>query len=321
MTETTVLVIDNPQGSYLDPLRRLPESLHVTISDQLDVLQDVAPKADVIMIAGDPKLLEAVFPMATRLRWLHSFSAGVEAYLIPEVVRSPVVMTNARGVFKDSLAEFVITSALYFAKDLRRMLRNQEAGVWERYDVEVIGGKVMGIVGYGETGRACAKLARPFGMTLIGLRRRPELSEGDPLLDRVFGAHRLLELLALSDYIVLAAPATRDTRKLIGESEINAMKREAVVINVGRGWSIDEAALVRALEENRIRGAALDVFETEPLPAGHPFYRLKNLLLSAHIADHTPDWQALSLGFFLENLDRFVKGEPLENIVDKYAGY
>ncbi len=160
MAETTVLVIDNPQGNYLEPLRRLPESLHVTISDQLDVLQEVAPKADVIMIAADVKLLEAVFPKATRLRWLHSFSAGVESYLIPDVVRSPVVMTNARGVFKESLAEFVITSALYFAKDLRRMLRNQEARVWERYDVEEIGGKVMGIIGYGETGRACAKLAR-----------------------------------------------------------------------------------------------------------------------------------------------------------------
>ncbi len=120
---------------------------------------------------------------------------------------------------------------------------------------------------------------------------------------------------------MLAAPATRQTRKLIGEAEINAMKREAVLINVGRGWSIDEAALVRALEGNRIRGAALDVFETEPLPAGHAFYGLDNLLLSPHIADHTPDWQALSLQFFLENLERFVKGQPLENIVDKHAGY
>jgi phosphoglycerate dehydrogenase-like enzyme len=321
MTETMVLVIDNPQDDYLKPLRRLPEPLHITITDQLEVLEDAAPKADVIMIAADPKLLESIFPKATRLRWLHSFSAGVETYLFPELVRSPVVMTNARGVFKKSLAEFVMTSALYFAKNLRRMLRNQEAGVWERYDVEELRGKVMGIIGYGETGRACAELARPFGMTLFGLRRRPKLSQGDPLLDRVFGADRLLEMLALSDYVVLAAPATRETRKLIGEPEINAMKREAVLINVGRGWSVDEAALVLALEGNRIRGAVLDVFETEPLPAGHAFYGAKNLLISPHTADHTPDWQALSLQFFLENLERFVEGLPLENIVDKQAGY
>jgi phosphoglycerate dehydrogenase-like enzyme len=321
MTQTTVLVIENPASAHLEPLRRPPESVRFIVSDQLGVLEDAAPQADVIMVAGDPSLLCAVFPKAARLRWLHSFSAGVESYLFPELVESPVLMTNARGVFKKSLAEFVMTSALYFAKDLRRMLRNQDTGVWERYDVEEIGGKVMGIVGYGETGRACAQLARPFGMTLIGLRRRPELSQGDPLLDRVFGADRLLELLGVSDYVVLAAPATPATCKLIGEPEINAMKREAVLINVGRGWSVDEAALVRALEANRIRGAALDVFETEPLPAGHAFYRVKNLLLSPHLADHTPDWQALSLRFFLENLDRFLKGQPLENIVDKHAGY
>jgi phosphoglycerate dehydrogenase-like enzyme len=321
MTKTAVLVIDNPKADYLEPLRRLPEPLRITISDQFEVLQGSAPEADVIMNIADPKLLRAIFPKAARLRWLHSFSAGVESVLFPELVASTVVLTNARGVFKRPLAEFVITSALYFAKGLRRMLRNQEAGVWAQYDVDPLQGKVMGIIGYGETGRACAELARAFGMTLFGLRRRPELSQGDPLLDRVFGTEGLLEMLTLSDYVVLAAPATHATRKLVGEPEINAMKPEAVLINVGRGLSVDDAALIRALEGNRIRGAALDVFATEPLPAGHPFYGLKNLLLSPHIADHTPDWQALSLQFFLDNLQRFVEGLPLQNIVDKHAGY
>jgi phosphoglycerate dehydrogenase-like enzyme len=321
MTKATVLVIDNPKCDYLEPLRRLPESLNIIISDQLEVLQGAAPEADVIMIAEYPMLLRAVFPHAGRLRWVHSFSAGVETFLFPELVSSPVVMTNARGVFKKSLAEFVITSALFFAKNMRHMLRIQEAGLWEPYDMEEIRGKVMGIVGYGETGRACAELARPFGMTIFGLRRRPTLSPGAPLLDRVFGMDALLDMLALSDYVVLAVPATRETHKLIGEPEIRAMKPQAVLINVGRGWSLDEAALIRALEENRIRGAALDVVETEPLPAGHPLYRAKNLLLSPHTADHVPGWQALSMQFFLDNLQRFVEGLPLQNLVDKQAGY
>ena len=108
---------------------------------------------------------------------------------------------------------------------------------------------------------------------------------------------------------------------MIGEPELGAMKRTAVLINVGRGWSVDEAALVRALEGDRIRGAALDVFETEPLPAGHALYRVKNLLLSPHTADHIPGWQDLSLQFFLANLERFVQGLPVENVVDKHAGY
>jgi phosphoglycerate dehydrogenase-like enzyme len=321
MAEPIVLVIDNPQNDYLAPLRRPSESLKVVISEQLNVLQEVAPEAEVIMIVGDPALLRAIFPRAARLRWLHSFSAGVEAVLFPELVASPVVLTNARGVYKSALAEFVIASALYFAKDLPRMLRNREAGLWDRYDVAELRGKSMGIVGYGETGRACAELARPFGMTLYGLRRRPELSQGDPLLTRVFGADGLLELLALCDYVVLAAPSTSATRRLIGEREIAAMKRHAVLINVGRGSSLDEAALIRALAGDRIRGAALDVFEAEPLPAGHAFWGVKNLLLSPHIADHTPRWQGLSVQFFLKNLQRFVQGLPLHNVVDKHAGY
>ena len=321
MAKTTVLVIDNPQPDYLKPLKQLPESLEIVISDQLEALQGAAPRADAIMIASGPELLRAIFPHAARLRWIHSFSAGVESYLFPELIASPVVMTNARGVFKRSLAEFVITSALYFAKDLPRMVRNQETGVWERYEVAEIRGKVMGIIGYGETGRACAELARPFGMSLFGLRRRPELSEGDPLLDRVFGTDGLMEMLALADYVVLAAPATHPTSKLMGETQIRAMNPQAVLINVGRGWSVDEAALIRALTEDRIRGAALDVFETEPLPAGHPFFGVKNLLLSPHIADRAPGWQSLSVQFFLENLERFVAGVPLQNIVDKHAGY
>jgi phosphoglycerate dehydrogenase-like enzyme len=321
LTKTTVLVIDNPQADYLTPLRQLPESLNIIVSDQLEVLQDAAPEADVIMIVDDPMLLQAVFPKAARLQWLHSFYAGLESALFPELVESPVVMTNAQGVFKKSLAEFVMTSALYFAKDLRRMLRNQEAGVWEQYDVEELQGRVMGIIGYGGIGRACAELARPFGMSILGLRRRPQLSQADPLLDRIFSPEGLSEVLALSDYVVLTAPATAATRKLIGEPEIQAMKRHAVLINVGRGWSVDEAAMIRALKGDRIRGAALDVFETEPLPACHPFYGLKNLLLSPHSADHTLGWRGLAIQCFMENLRRFAEGLPLQNIVDKRAGY
>jgi phosphoglycerate dehydrogenase-like enzyme len=321
MTPTSLLVIDDPQAAYLAPLRRLPPYLNVVISDRLDILQAEAPKAEAMLLSGDPDLLRAIFSAATRLRWLQTLSAGIESVLFPALISSPVVMTNARGVFKSSLAEFVIASALYFAKDFRRMVRNQEDGAWDRFDVEELRGKVMGIVGYGATGQACAELARPFGMTIVGLRRRPELSQGDALPHKVLAPDGLMELLKESDYVVIAAPATAETRHLIGEAELKAMKPQSVLINVGRGWSIDEEALASALESDRIRGAALDVFTMEPLPPGHPFYYLKNLLLSPHIADHVADWQSLSVQFFLQNLERFMAGLPLENIVDKNAGY
>ena len=127
--------------------------------------------------------------------------------------------------------------------------------------------------------------------------------------------------MAQSDYVVLAAPETPQTRRLIGKAEFEVMKASAVLINVGRGSSVDETAMIDALEQGRLRGAALDVYETAPLPSGHPFYRLENVLLSPHCADHTPGFYELDMEFFMQNLQRFLNGEPLRNVVDKQAGY
>lgn len=322
VTTCKLVVIDQPGASHLKALDSLPASVKVVVSNQPDLLRDSAQDTDVIL-NGIPNghLLRDIFPLATRLRWVHSLSAGVEKILFPELVASPVILTNARGVFKRSLAEFVIGAVLYFTKDFRRLIRSQQAGVWQPFEMEEAHGKVMGIVGYGETGSACAERARPLGMKILGLRRRPELSKDDPWVEAIFGPDDLHRLLAQSDYVVLAAPATRRTRRLIGKAEFAAMKTSAVFINIGRGASVDEAAMVDALEQRRIRGAALDVYETEPLPSGHPFYRLENVLLSPHCADHTPGFNELDMEFFTQNLERFLNGEPLRNLVDKEAGY
>jgi phosphoglycerate dehydrogenase-like enzyme len=159
-----------------------------------------------------------------------------------------------------------------------------------------------------------------MGMQVIALKRRPAAG-GDEFAERIFPPEQRVEMIALSDYVVAAAPLTAETRGLIGEAEIAAMKPGAVLINIGRGPVIDEAALVRALTEKRIKGAALDVFETEPLPAGHAFYGMENVLLSPHCADHTADWEANAMRFFIEQFERFRRGEPLRNVVDKRRGY
>jgi phosphoglycerate dehydrogenase-like enzyme len=143
----------------------------------------------------------------------------------------------------------------------------------------------------------------------------------DPLVSRIYTPDRLLEMLPLCDYIVVSAPLTGETKGMIGEAAFASMKPEAVVINLGRGPVIDEAAMVKALGEYRIKGAVLDVFDREPLPDGHPLYRLPNVLLSPHCADHTPDWMDRAMQFFLDQFERFAKGEPLMNIVDKRLGY
>jgi phosphoglycerate dehydrogenase-like enzyme len=303
-------------------LDALPAPVNVVVSNQAALLRESVQEADVILNGiPDGHLLRDIFTHAIRLRWVHSLSDGVEKILFPELVSSPAILTNARGVFKRALAEFVVGAVLYFAKDFRRLIRSQQAGVWQQFEMQEVHGKVMGIVGYGETGQACAERARSLGMKILGLRRRPELSRGDPWLEAILGPNGLHSLLAQSDYVVLAAPDTPQTQRLIGKAEFAVMKASAVLINVGRGSAVDEAAMIDALEQGRLRGAALDVYETAPLPSGHPFYRLENVLLSPHCADHTPGFYELDMEFFMQNLQRFLNGVPLRNVVDKQAGY
>jgi phosphoglycerate dehydrogenase-like enzyme len=210
---------------------------------------------------------------------------------------------------------------LHFSYQMRRMIRQQEAGVWEIFTTEELYGRTLGVVGYGEIGRAAAERARAFGMSVLALRRRPELFGYDPLVDQTFDHAHINDLMAASDYVMVAAPLTPETRGLVGAAQIAAMKPNAVIINVGRGAVIDEPALITALENDKIRGAALDVFTVEPLPAGHAFYRLQNVLVSPHTADHVQDFVHLAVECFLDNMRLFQAKQPLQNIVDKRAGY
>jgi phosphoglycerate dehydrogenase-like enzyme len=322
MDPIRLLVISNPTAPNLRLLEQLPEPVEIRVGDDVEFLKTHAPDADVIVNGshiGD--LLHAVLPYARRVKWIHVLSAGVDKILFPELIESPTPLTNGRGVFKDSLAEFCIASMLFFAKDLRRLVKSQEAGTWEQFDVVQLRGQVLGIVGYGEIGRETGRLARALGMKVIAARRRAALSASEPDLERVYPPEKLREMMSASDYVVTSTPLTNETRGLIGDAELRAMKSSAVIINVGRGPVIVESALIAALAERRIRGAALDVFDVEPLPAGHSFYRLDNVLLSPHSADHIVGWADSAMNQFIQNFEHFRSGQPLENIVDKKAGY
>jgi phosphoglycerate dehydrogenase-like enzyme len=323
MSAITLLVTADPSAAYLKRLDQLPSDTRIIASDDPATLAAAAPEADVILNGEfkDPKLFKATFPLATRLQWAHNLSAGIEHVLSPEIIASSVPLTNGRGVFKRPLAEWAVGAMLYFQYDFRRLVRQQEAGVWADFDIDELADKVIGIVGYGEIGRAVAERAKPFGCKIVAVRRNPAKSDSDPLLNRAYAPPALDEMLSTCDFVVAAAPSTRETRGMIGAPQIARLKSSAVVINVGRGPVIDEAALIAALESKRIRGAALDVFNVEPLPPGHEFYKLQNVLLSPHSADHTAGWRDSAIQFFLDNFARFKKGEPLENVVDKHAGY
>jgi len=317
-----LLVLGDPASSHLKLLSRLPEETNIVATVDEAHAKEHARDADAILAdMGRAKLLQAVIPHAPKLRWMHSISAGVEGMMFPEMQSCPATLTNGRGAYKRSLAEFVIYGCMFFAKDTRRLLRQQAEGRWEQYYMEEIHGKTLGIVGYGEIGRASAAAASAFGMKVLAMRRRPELSSGDPHISGVYGKAELREMLAQCDYICVAAPNTAEATGLIGAEEFAVMKPNAVIINVGRGPVIDEAELVRALQEKRIRGAALDVFDIEPLPAGHAFYSLENVLLSPHCADRVDGWLEIAMEIFLDNFDRFRSGDPLVNVVDKQAGY
>jgi len=321
MRDVTVWVLASSRDPGLHLLNPAPPGVTFVRGTRPDDFTD-APRPHVFLVCSMKRdVVEPVWGRAGGVDWIHSRSAGLDTLLFPALVEGPAVLTNARGVYSPALAEFAAAAVLYFAKGFPRMLRSQAEGRWDPFDLEPVAGRTMGIVGYGDIGRAVAGKARALGMRVIAVRRRPEASAGDPLVDEVLPLESRLELFRRADDVVVATPLTPETRGLVGRAEIAAMKPTAVFVNLGRGPVVDEEALVEALEAGRIKGAALDVFAVEPLPDGHPFYRMGNVLLSPHCADNQPGWLDDSMRFFLGNLERYRRGEPLENVVDKRRGY
>jgi phosphoglycerate dehydrogenase-like enzyme len=322
MRAPTVLVLGNPTARHLARLDRLPPEAHLASGETEAALAAAAAQAQVVLLAGgSPKLLRALWPRLRRLEWVHSMWAGLEEVLFPELVESPVPLTNSRGVFARSLGEFALAGMLYFAKRIGRMKRQQAAAQWQFLEVEELYDRVLGIVGYGSIGRAAAGLARGFGMRIHVLRRHAGRAAQDPLVDRIYAPAELNALMAASDYLLAAAPLTAETRGLIGPPAIAALKPGAVLLNLGRGPVVAQDALLAALRAGSIRGAVLDVFDQEPLPPDHPFWKMDNVLLSPHTADRTATWLDEAMDLFFENYRRFAAGEPLLNVADKRLGY
>ncbi len=318
MQDTIVWVLAPADDGGLTPLAPAPDGV-TFIRGETPGDFSGAPAPDALFACSGRALLEPVLAMAPCVRWIHSRLAGLDTLLFPALVESPVPLTNARGAYSRSLAEFSLAGLLYFARDLPRLVRNQAARRWEPFDVEELAGRTLAVVGYGDIGRAIAERARAFGMEIVAVRRRP--SDPDGIARRILGLGGTRDAIAEADDVAIALPLTKDTLRVVGEAEIAALKPTGVLVNVGRGAVVDERALVRALEERRLKGAALDVFENEPLPQDHPFWTLPNVLVSPHSADHTPTWLLDSTRIFLDNLARFRRGEPLLNLVDKRAGY
>jgi phosphoglycerate dehydrogenase-like enzyme len=326
MEKTTLLVISRPDHYALRGLDQLRGLGKIYISDDQAELEKLAAEAEVILVTGTTGTsvnLPKVWKHAPAVRWMHSMATGVDKLIFPELADSPIPLTNARGAFKRSLAEFAVLGILFHTKKVRRLIDNQRERKWDDFHVGFADQRVMGIVGYGEIGRECALLAKGLGLKIHALRRNPQKSAADPMVERMFGPTQLLEMLAGIDVLLCCAPLTPQTHHMIGDAQFNVMKRTAIVLNIGRGPVIDEAALIRALQSETIAGASLDVFEREPLPENSALWGMDNVLISPHCTDHTddPDWLDLSMQVFVDNFHRYQKGDPLQNLVDKKIGY
>jgi phosphoglycerate dehydrogenase-like enzyme len=318
----------------------------------LDAIRAAAPGARLVTIGFDghpdgpldavevmlrgrlpAETFDRLLARAPSLRWVHSATAGVERVLTPASRERGIVITNARGVFSRPIAEYVMLMILSAARRLPQLLELQAERTWQPLEARELRDVTVGIVGLGSIGRAVGALATAFGCRVIATRRRPEAGTdatdgagddpflGTLMLDRVLPPEHLPELLAESDFVVLAAPLTGDTRGLIGDAAFDVMKPGAWVINVARGELVDDRALARALTGGRLGGAVLDTFREEPLPPTSPLYDLPNLVITPHTSWSSTRVLDRSVGLFCDNLRNYAAGLPLVNVVDPSAGY
>jgi phosphoglycerate dehydrogenase-like enzyme len=282
------------------------------------------------------KITPSLLAAATKLRWIQSPTASLEHYIFPELVAHSAVLTNMRGLYSDVIAEHVLGMMLAFTRNLHTYIRNQAAGRWDPVGGEearvsfatgpgmtnsidrahrTLADQVVGIVGLGHIGAEIARRCGQFGMRVVAVDPvRKDRPEGVTTLMPV---ERLDELLAQSDFVVIAAPHTPETQQLFTRRRFRAMKDTAYLINIGRGAIVNLDDLVAALEAHEIAGAGLDVFEIEPLPADHPLWKFPNVILTPHVAGQAPQVAARHLGVLVDNIRRFVAGQPLANVVDK----
>eukprot|EP00210_Caulerpa_lentillifera_P007864 g7505.t1 len=320
-------------GGQLKPreqaaLEKLPSGAEMiargsTLSDFSNLSEEDWNNIEVIVVAGHAaKSVEDVVIKAKGLKWIHTLSAGVNNLTAPEIQSLDIPITNSKGVFSHSLAEYALFACNYFAKNCPRLLESKNLKKWDVFEVEELRDCTMGIIGLGDIGFSTAKIAKAFGMNIIGVRRNLELTPEEKLVvDQVYTPNEITKVMGMSDYIVAALPLTERTSKLIDSTCIEAMQSHAVFINIGRGPTVDEEALIKALQNKKIRGAALDVFEVEPLPQTSPLYELENVLISSHNADKTSHFILDSVARFTSLLEDYINGEELGSIVNIKEGY
>jgi phosphoglycerate dehydrogenase-like enzyme len=334
--DLNIVVFNQIEDSCLAAIAAVSPKVHVRLGVPAALLPKarmhniVFPPADIDELLGEADVLFTFRPpddllaRAPRLKWIQFFSAGVDQAAGLGLESTDIILTTTSGMHAQPMGEFVIGTMLMFAHWFPRALRQQMAHQWKRFAAGELAGKTVGIVGYGHIGKAVARLALAFGMEVLATQRSvldPSEVEVQGGTVRLLPASGLPDLLAQSDFVVVAVPLVKDTVHLIGRTELDAMKRTACLVNISRGSAVNEPALLRALQEGRIAGAALDVFETEPLPADSPLWDMENVILTPHSAGAHEDYNTRATSFFCDNLRRYLTSQPMINVVDKERGY
>jgi phosphoglycerate dehydrogenase-like enzyme len=321
---TTIAVFGNwSEAPSADTLRAaLPDDRIVAVQGD-----ELGPAADAEAAFGGFSIarLRGILAGMPKLRWVHTFSAGVDRH-VPEMAKyERVLLTNNSGAYDVPIAEHVIAMIFAAAKRVPEHLAAQGRGEWQReVPHSEVRGATLVILGMGSIGSELARLAGGVGMRVIGIRRDATRRDGKPPpqgVDRIVSTDRFAEVAREADYLAVTAALTPQTRGMVSAEVLRVLKPTAWVINIARGPIVDEAALATALAEKRIGGAALDVFETEPLPATSPLWALDNAILTPHVSNSSPKVRERSLTLVAENVRRFKAGEPLLNLVDRAIGY
>jgi len=315
-----LLVQGVKQVDEVPRLNELVAHAEIRFATSVEELRRQLPGADVMLGWNfrAASLCDA-WSAARDLRWIHWAGAGVDAAMFDELVASDVQFTNARGVFDRPMAEWVLGMIISFAKQFPQTLDYQRSCEWNYRVSEMVAGKPALVVGVGSIGRAVGRLLGAVGMEVEAVGRSAR--DGDPDFGHVHAIDELHACLARADYVVLITPLTEQTRGLFGADEFAAMNPRARFLNIGRGALVIEEALLAALQEDRIAGAALDVFVEEPLPPQSPFWSAPNCLVSPHMSGDFAEFESVMADQFIDNWKRYVSGEPLANVVDKGLGF
>ncbi|XKH00278.1 D-2-hydroxyacid dehydrogenase [Marinobacter nauticus] len=319
-SKPVVTVLTAPGEDAPPGIEDVQARAEVRFASDEQTLRDTLPGTDVMMVTDfRTEALEAAWPCADKLQWIHATSAGVDALMFPALIESDVTVTNARGIFDRGIAEYVACTMLMFAKDFPQNIRLQQKHQWKHRDTELVHKKRVLVVGAGSIGHQIARLAKGIGMEPHGIARNAKTD--DPDFEAIHSNDDLFDQLPQADFVVIAAPLTPQTEGLFDQKAFKAMKNSARLINIGRGPIVKTDDLISALDNGEIAGAGLDVFEEEPVPEDHPLWDYENVTMSAHMAGDFIGWKRALTDQFLENFDLWQQGKDRFNLVDKKLGY